>query len=285
MSSSPSVTLSGILGLQNVTYSAKIDISQAMSGKFLHQVAAHQLIKYWESLPDDPSIQKNIIDLSLRYQVISSKTSFLVEIPGANPTLNSLQFMELSKVLKPAKKRKLRRESFDPTTAFYDPKSRSIGYAGSGYTFDLDDKEQDSKLMERKERLRKLALETIDLSKDPYMMRNHLGGPPPEPKKNLTFLDIIRKQTASGYWLLDMKLAEMVGISLEKIFALKKHLALESSNSEIATLLALFTLQFKFLEDKEKWELSFEKSSTWLRKQGIEDVQKILKDIQTFIAK
>lgn len=29
--------------------------------------------------------------------------------------------------------------------------------------------------MDRRERLRKLALETIDLSKDPYFMRNHLG--------------------------------------------------------------------------------------------------------------
>mmetsp|Transcript_29843 Transcript_29843/g.86661 ORF Transcript_29843/g.86661 Transcript_29843/m.86661 type:complete len:242 (+) Transcript_29843:96-821(+) len=29
--------------------------------------------------------------------------------------------------------------------------------------------------MDRRERLRKLALETVDLSKDPYFMRNHLG--------------------------------------------------------------------------------------------------------------
>lgn len=29
--------------------------------------------------------------------------------------------------------------------------------------------------MERKERLRKLALETIDITKDPYIMKNHLG--------------------------------------------------------------------------------------------------------------
>ena len=29
--------------------------------------------------------------------------------------------------------------------------------------------------IERRERLRKLALETIDISKDPYFMRNHLG--------------------------------------------------------------------------------------------------------------
>lgn len=28
---------------------------------------------------------------------------------------------------------------------------------------------------DRKERLRKLAMETIDLAKDPYLMRNHLG--------------------------------------------------------------------------------------------------------------
>lgn len=29
--------------------------------------------------------------------------------------------------------------------------------------------------IDRRERLRKLALETIDLNKDPYFMRNHLG--------------------------------------------------------------------------------------------------------------
>jgi splicing factor 3A subunit 2 len=29
--------------------------------------------------------------------------------------------------------------------------------------------------LERKERLRRLALETIDLSKDPYIMKNNLG--------------------------------------------------------------------------------------------------------------
>ena len=29
--------------------------------------------------------------------------------------------------------------------------------------------------IDRKERMRKLAMETIDLSKDPYFMRNHLG--------------------------------------------------------------------------------------------------------------
>ncbi|GAA96642.1 uncharacterized protein L969DRAFT_90550 [Mixia osmundae IAM 14324] len=30
--------------------------------------------------------------------------------------------------------------------------------------------------VDRRERLRKLALETIDLAKDPYLLRNHLGG-------------------------------------------------------------------------------------------------------------
>jgi splicing factor 3A subunit 2 len=32
-----------------------------------------------------------------------------------------------------------------------------------------------SESQERRERLRKLALETIDITKDPYFMRNHLG--------------------------------------------------------------------------------------------------------------
>lgn len=30
--------------------------------------------------------------------------------------------------------------------------------------------------IDRRERLRQLALETIDLQKDPYFMRNHVGG-------------------------------------------------------------------------------------------------------------
>ena len=29
--------------------------------------------------------------------------------------------------------------------------------------------------LERRERLKKLAFETIDITKDPYFMRNHLG--------------------------------------------------------------------------------------------------------------
>jgi splicing factor 3A subunit 2 len=29
--------------------------------------------------------------------------------------------------------------------------------------------------IDRRERLRRLAMETIDLAKDPYYMRNHLG--------------------------------------------------------------------------------------------------------------
>ncbi|GAA5944413.1 spliceosome assembly protein PRP11 [Sporobolomyces koalae] len=34
----------------------------------------------------------------------------------------------------------------------------------------------DAQAVDRRERLRKLALETIDLAKDPYILRNHLGG-------------------------------------------------------------------------------------------------------------
>ncbi|KAL8277991.1 hypothetical protein RQP46_009623 [Phenoliferia psychrophenolica] len=34
----------------------------------------------------------------------------------------------------------------------------------------------DAQALDRRERLRKLALETIDLAKDPYILRNHLGG-------------------------------------------------------------------------------------------------------------
>lgn len=33
----------------------------------------------------------------------------------------------------------------------------------------------DNANIDRRERLRKLALETIDLAKDPYFMKNHLG--------------------------------------------------------------------------------------------------------------
>merc|ERR1712060_795953 len=51
-----------------------------------------------------------------------------------------------------------------------DFQNRAGGKTGSGGQASWSDMNRD-----RRERLRKLALETIDLSKDPYFMRNHLG--------------------------------------------------------------------------------------------------------------
>eukprot|EP01029_Cantina_marsupialis_P028847 TRINITY_DN778080_c0_g1_i1.p1 TRINITY_DN778080_c0_g1~~TRINITY_DN778080_c0_g1_i1.p1 ORF type:complete len:235 (-),score=75.85 TRINITY_DN778080_c0_g1_i1:122-826(-) len=50
-----------------------------------------------------------------------------------------------------------------------DFQHRGGGKAGTGFVSDAQT------AMDRKERLRKLAMETIDLQKDPYFMRNHLG--------------------------------------------------------------------------------------------------------------
>ena len=50
-----------------------------------------------------------------------------------------------------------------------DRQNRAGGKTGTGYSTSA------SAAAERKERLRKLAMETIDLSKDPYFMQNHLG--------------------------------------------------------------------------------------------------------------
>lgn len=44
-----------------------------------------------------------------------------------------------------------------------------VGYKGTGVMTEGD------RAMDRKERLRRLAMETIDLSKDPYFMQNHVG--------------------------------------------------------------------------------------------------------------
>jgi len=51
-----------------------------------------------------------------------------------------------------------------------DRQHRPGGKAGSGGVADFQDAN-----VERRERLRKLALETIDLNKDPYFMKNHIG--------------------------------------------------------------------------------------------------------------
>lgn len=51
-----------------------------------------------------------------------------------------------------------------------DYQNREGGKTGSGGLLS-----QSEANAERRERLRKLALETIDLSKDPYFMKNHLG--------------------------------------------------------------------------------------------------------------
>jgi splicing factor 3A subunit 2 len=47
------------------------------------------------------------------------------------------------------------------------------GPGGKAGTFGVASAQQEA--IDRRERLRKLALETIDLAKDPYFMRNHLG--------------------------------------------------------------------------------------------------------------
>ncbi len=52
-----------------------------------------------------------------------------------------------------------------------DFQNRAGGKTGSGGVASWSDANVD-----RRERLRQLALETIDLNKDPYFMKNHLGG-------------------------------------------------------------------------------------------------------------
>src|SRR3954468_21327349 len=51
-----------------------------------------------------------------------------------------------------------------------DFQNRAGGKTGSGGQASWSESNRD-----RRERLRQLALETIDLAKDPYFMRNHLG--------------------------------------------------------------------------------------------------------------
>ena len=51
-----------------------------------------------------------------------------------------------------------------------DFQNRAGGKTGSGGQASWSDMNRD-----RRERLRQLALETIDLAKDPYFMKNHLG--------------------------------------------------------------------------------------------------------------
>src|ERR1700690_3130917 len=51
-----------------------------------------------------------------------------------------------------------------------DLQNRAGGKTGSGGVASWSESNRD-----RRERLRQLALETIDLNKDPYFMKNHLG--------------------------------------------------------------------------------------------------------------
>lgn len=44
-----------------------------------------------------------------------------------------------------------------------------VGYGGGGINTEQDIQ------TDRRERLRKLAMETVDISKDPYLFTNHLG--------------------------------------------------------------------------------------------------------------
>ncbi len=68
--------------------------------------------------------------------------------------------------------------NLSPNSAYYDPKSRSMAdSSATPITFptNISTNEVSTASEERRERLLKLALETIDLDKDPYFMKNHLG--------------------------------------------------------------------------------------------------------------
>lgn len=59
---------------------------------------------------------------------------------------------------------------WDHHTANMDFQHRAGGKTGSGGVASTSESNRD-----RRERLRQLALETIDINKDPYFMKNHLG--------------------------------------------------------------------------------------------------------------
>lgn len=59
---------------------------------------------------------------------------------------------------------------WDHHTAKMDFQHRAGGKTGSGGVASTSESNRD-----RRERLRQLALETIDINKDPYFMKNHLG--------------------------------------------------------------------------------------------------------------
>ena len=70
----------------------------------------------------------------------------------------------------------VRRSQFGALTDARALAARAAPPAGPGGktgTYGVASAQQES--IDRRERLRKLALETIDLAKDPYFMRNHLG--------------------------------------------------------------------------------------------------------------
>lgn len=56
------------------------------------------------------------------------------------------------------------------TSGKMDFQHRAGGKTGSGGVASASESNRD-----RRERLRQLALETIDINKDPYFMKNHLG--------------------------------------------------------------------------------------------------------------
>ena len=86
----------------------------------------------------------------------------------------------------------------------------------------------------------------------------------PSPSSSLS--QLIALQTAEGFWQLDKRLADVVGLPLEKL--VKKCPAAGLENVW-ATVLALTLLKERFSSQEQEWELVAMKAEMWLQDQTI----------------
>ena len=271
-------TLTGQVLGKVIEHKLNFEIGSAPSlSSLVHQLAAKCLIKDWQSGNgpamnwSEPEKKASIVKLSLESNVLSSYTAYVVvNEDQKEPIEGALKIWDVT-----AAKERLRR---------YSDSSGSNSSLNSFESFEYDEKysEDDDNMAAAVQCEKNFENQLLGFNQEckeedeesgPSIVHRKVFGSnklPSKKKKTQPSIDtsifdrlsqLVRLQTAEGYWKLNDSLATL----LEQTLSHLQSVCPSGQNFEVwATILSLCCLETKFLAQKDEWELVAAKAEQWL---------------------
>jgi hypothetical protein len=193
------------------------------------------------------SLKGRILEISKKYGILSSLTSFLVvaERPGAEAGEIALRRIPVALTRG--------RGGMEPGFATHYSRSSVRSSHVKLYKSEFDSPE----------------FRALRRPVTRYPLQVPLSPAPDQTEQD--FRRLIQEQQAGGWWSLNPWLAQQVGSSVQALKKASKKLVLPSKTAHqvVATLTALYLLKTHFPEWEDEWRLTAAKAERWLKSQNI----------------